>query len=51
MMLLISMPVFAQDDPGENPDAPIDGGIILLAAAGIGYGLKKTNDLKNNRKT
>ena len=34
------------DDPGD-PDAPIDGGVSLLVAAGIGYGLKKARD---NRK-
>jgi hypothetical protein len=29
--------------PGD-PDVPIDGGISLLIAAGIGYGLKKKRD-------
>lgn len=28
-------------DNGGDPDAPIDGGVGLLIAAGIGYGLKK----------
>ena len=37
----------AQIDPGEDPDAPIDGGISLLVAAGVGYGVKKARD---NRK-
>ena len=34
--------VLAQDppDPGEDPDAPIDGGIVLLAAAGATMGYK-----------
>lgn len=27
--------------PGQNPDVPIDGGLSLLAAAGIAYGAKK----------
>ena len=33
-------------DPGEDPDAaiPIDGGVVLLIAAGVGYGVKKAND-------
>jgi len=31
-------------DPGEDPDAPIDGGVSLLVAAGIGYGIKKAKD-------
>lgn len=34
----------AQIDPGEDPDAPIDGGISLLVAAGVGYGVKKARD-------
>lgn len=31
-------------DPGEDPDAPIDGGVSLLVAAGVGYGIKKVKD-------
>ena len=34
----------AQIDPGEDPDAPIDGGVSLLVAAGVGYGIKKVRD-------
>lgn len=34
-------------NPGGDVDAPIDGGISLLVAAGIGYGVKKARD---NRK-
>jgi hypothetical protein len=33
-------------DPGGEP-TPIDGGLSLLLAAGVGYGAKKIND---NRK-
>ena len=50
LVLLTCLPslVHAQlpTDPG-NPDAPIDGGISLLVAAGIGYGVKK---VRENRK-
>ncbi len=39
------------DDPGlpggTDPDVPIDGGLSLLVAAGVGYGAKK---LKERRK-
>ena len=28
-------------DPGGDPNAPIDGGLSLLVAAGVGYGAKK----------
>jgi hypothetical protein len=46
-ILIISLPVLAQDgfgDPGD--DVPVDGGLTLLAAAGIGYGAKKLRDKK-----
>jgi hypothetical protein len=29
--------------PG-NPDAPIDGGLSILIAAGVGYGVKKLRE-------
>jgi len=34
----------------QDPDAPIDGGVSLLIAAGIGYGIKKNKERKNNNK-
>ena len=36
----------AQPDPGGDPDAgvPIDGGLSLLVAAGVGYVVKKGYD-------
>ncbi len=40
----------AQIDPGEDPDAPIDGGISLLVAAGVGYGVKKARDSRKAKK-
>ena len=41
----------AQDpgDPGGDPDAPIDGGVSLLVAAGVGYGIKKVRDSRKKR--
>ena len=47
LSIFFSIMVYAQTDPGNDPDAPIDGGISLLVAAGIGYGIKKVN---GNRK-
>ena len=38
-------------DPGDDPDAPIDGGISLLIAAGVGYGLKKAHDKRKKSNT
>jgi hypothetical protein len=44
--------VRAQDpgDPGGDPDAPIDGGVSLLVAAGIGYGIKKVRESRKGVK-
>ena len=33
-------------DPGGDPDAPIDGGVGILIAAGVIYGIKKIKDKK-----
>ena len=48
-ILLFVLPGIVKAQPGgsPDPDAPIDGGISLLVAAGIGYGVKKARD---NRK-
>ena len=43
----------AQCDPGtiENPNVcPIDGGISLLLAAGVGYGVKRYRDARKKDK-
>ena len=47
--MICSVPVLAQCDPNidpfcEDPDLPIDGGVGILVAAGVLYGLKKFND-------
>ncbi len=34
---------------GGNPDAPIDGGLSLLVAAGVGYGAKKLKEKRDNK--
>lgn len=49
---LITMPVIlmAQDFPPEVEDVPFDGGVSLLVAAGIGYGLKKVYNRKQSEK-
>jgi hypothetical protein len=46
-MLLLSNPLFAQSDPGNDPNVPVDGGISALLAAGAIYGIKK---IKENRR-
>lgn len=43
LLIIVSIiPFFAMaQDPGGGPDAPIDGGLSLLLAAGAAYGVKK----------
>jgi len=36
--------------PDDPDDTPIDGGLGLLLAAGVGYGVKKYKDLGKARK-
>ena len=54
-LALTIVPFFAiaQDpgDPGEDPDAPIDGGGGFLIAAGIGYGIKKVREERRKKHT
>ena len=48
IIMLIAIPAMAQDNfPEPEDDIPIDGGITLLLAAGVGYGAKK---LRNKRR-
>lgn len=44
----VPLGAYAQPDPEGDPDAevPIDGGVGLLLAAGVGYGIKKWRDEK-----
>lgn len=36
-------------DPAGDPDAPIDGGVGILLAAGVGYGIKKYKDAQKDK--
>jgi hypothetical protein len=36
-------------DPGGDVDAPIDGGLSLLIASGVGYGIKKMKARRNDK--
>ena len=56
LSIFIVLPIcgYAQlGDPGEDPDAaiPIDGGVVLLIAAGVGYGVKKAKEQKKRNST
>jgi hypothetical protein len=54
VLLMCSMQVQAQG-PGFEDDTedtvPLDGGLSLLAAAGVGYGIKKLKDAKKKKDT
>lgn len=49
--LALPVTLYAQgpgfDDDVE--DVPIDGGVSLLVAAGVGYGAKKWKDMRNKK--
>ena len=56
-IVIVPSDLFAQGDPGDggcdplDPACPIDGGLSLLIAAGIGIGARKAykaKKLKNN---
>lgn len=52
--VLFLLPTFLHAQPGfgdDVQDVPIDGGLSLLAAAGIGYGVKKLKQKRNIRKS
>jgi hypothetical protein len=36
-------------DPGGDVDAPIDGGLSLLIAGGVGYGVKKIRERRKKQ--
>jgi hypothetical protein len=52
---MILLPVLATAQPGfgdDVEDVPIDGGLSLLLAAGVGYGAKKVKEkYKKNKHT
>lgn len=48
--LMMSIGAYAQDDNGlEDPDMPFDGGISLLAVAGVAYGVKQWRDTRSKK--
>ncbi len=50
--LMLSVGAFAQDEdenPGGDIDAPIDGGISLLVASGVAYGVKHWNNARKGK--
>lgn len=53
VLLLVCVPIALLAQPGppdtDVVDTPVDGGLSILAAAGVGYVLKKVTDKKKNR--
>lgn len=53
ILSMIIMPTIVWAQPPIDPDVtdvPFDGGVSLLVAAGIGYGMKKIYDKKQEEK-
>jgi len=54
LIMLFCLPFLAMaqgPDPGPCPTCiPIDGGLSLLIAAGVGYGIKKVRDSRKKQK-
>jgi len=55
IVLLIFIPALVHGQIGNpgcdplDPTCPIDGGLSLLLAAGVGYGIKKARNTRKNR--
>lgn len=51
LVSIISLKALAiDDDGGIGDDVPIDGGLSLLVATGIGYGVKKLKTIKQKKR-
>lgn len=46
----ICIPLITLAQPPDPEDTPIDGGLAILLAAGVGYGIKKYRDSKKDKK-
>lgn len=49
LLLLSLSPEVAMAQGLTDPDVPIDGGLSLLLAAGVGYGVKKVRDSRKKK--
>ncbi len=53
ILILLFLPVLLHaepSDPGSDPDVPIDGGLSVLLAAGVGYGVRELKKKRLNQK-
>ncbi len=54
VMLFFVLPAITHAQPGfgdDTDDVPVDGGLSLLVAAGVGYGIRKIKDSRQANKT
>ena len=49
IIVIVVLPAIAHAQPPDFPDAPVDGGLSLLIAGGVGYGLKKLREQSNKQ--
>jgi hypothetical protein len=50
LLLVLVFPTLSHAQPGfgdDTNDVPVDGGLSLLVAAGVGYGAKKIREKRN----
>ena len=50
--IILLLPTILHAQPGftdDTADAPIDGGLSLLIAGGVGYGVKKVRESRKSR--
>ena len=47
--IIILLPAIAHAQPPDFPNAPVDGGLSLLLAGGIGYGIKKIREQRRKQ--
>ena len=50
LIICIGLPMLTYAQPDPPADTPIDGGLSLLLAAGVGYGVKKYRDGRKGNK-
>ena len=52
LCVLFILPTFLHAQPGFDDvnDVPVDGGLSLLVAAGVGYGAKKLREKRSGKK-
>jgi hypothetical protein len=53
LIIAMCLPIFSFAQGGGLPpapaDVPIDGGLVILLAAGVGYGVKKYRDQRKKK--